>query len=217
MTSLDMALPDPNSEAGRMNWQGWLRNVMPHVDFFMPSIEEMLLLWDREQWGEFRRHGNGIVDSAPIALYREIAGGLLALGCGAVMLKAGARGIYAKTADAERLRRISILSAPAHQNWANRELWSAAFADENIQSAAGSGDCAVAGFLTALLHAKSLEETLQFGNCLGWQNLRALDTVSGVGTLAETELLLKKLHPVTTPFLDQSWRATACTGVLERE
>lgn len=106
---------------------------------------------------------------------------------------------------------------PAHQNWANRELWSAAFADENIQSAAGSGDCAVAGFLTALLHAKSLEEILQFGNCLGWQNLRALDTVSGVSTLAETELLLKKLHPVTTPFLDQSWRATACAGVLERE
>lgn len=217
VTSLDMALPDPNSEAGRMNWQGWLHNVMPHVDFFMPSIEEMLLLWDREQWDEFRRHGNGIVDSAPIALYRQIAEGLLALGCGAVMLKAGARGIYARTAGAERLRRIPILSAPAHQNWANRELWSAAFADENIQSAAGSGDCAVAGFLTALLHAKSLEEILQFGNCLGWQNLRALDTVSGVSTLAETELLLKKLHPVTTPFLDQSWRATACAGVLERE
>lgn len=216
-TSLDMALPDPDSEAGRMNWQGWLRNVMPHVDFFMPSIEEMLLLWDREQWDEFRRHGNGIVDSAPIALYRQIAEGLLALGCGTVMLKAGARGIYARTAGAERLRRIPILSAPAHQNWANRELWSAAFINENIQSAAGSGDCAVAGFLTALLHAKSLEETLQFGNCLGWQNLRALDTVSGVGTLAETELLLKKLPPVATPFLDQTWRATACAGVLERE
>lgn len=217
VTSLDMALPDPNSEAGRMNWQGWLRNVMPHVDFFIPSIEEMLLLWNREQWDEFRRHGNGIVDSAPLALYRQIAEGLLALGCGAVMLKAGARGIYARTAGAERLRRIPILSAPAHQNWANRELWSAAFINENIQSAAGSGDCAVAGFLTALLHEKSLEETLQFANCLGWQNLRALDTVSGVGTLAETEVLLKKLHPVTTPFLDQTWRATACAGVLERE
>lgn len=216
-TSLDMALPDPNSEAGHMNWQGWLHNVMPHVDFFMPSIEEMLLLWDREQWDELRRHGNGIVDSAPIALYREIADSLLELGCGAVILKAGARGIYAKTANQVRLRRIPILPAHAHQNWAGRELWSAAFVNENIQSAAGSGDCAAAGFLTALLHEKSLEETLQFANCLGWQNLRALDTVSGVGTFAETQTLLTKLHPVMTPFLAHAWRATAYTGVLERE
>ncbi len=214
--SLDMALPDPDSEAGHVNWQGWLRNVIPHVDFFMPSIEEMLLLWDRAQWEEMRRQGDSLVEAVPVELYREIADALIALGCGVVMLKAGARGIYARTAGEERLGRIPLLPAHAHKRWAGRELWSAAFVNEDLQSAAGAGDCAAAGVLTALLLEKTLEETLQFANCLGYQNLRALDTVSGVGTLAETEALVRTLQPAALPFLDQTWQATVYRGVLER-
>jgi sugar/nucleoside kinase (ribokinase family) len=215
-TSLDMALPDANSDAGRMSWKSWLRNVMPHVDFFMPSIEEMLLLWNRAKWEEMRRQGDSIIEAVPVDLYREMANDLIALGCGVVILKAGPRGIYTRTAGEERIRRVSILPTPAHKSWAGRELWSAAFVNESIQSAAGAGDSAAAGILTALLHEKSLEETLQFGNCLGYQNLRALDTVSGVGTLAETEVLLTTLQPGSLAFLDQAWQPTEYRGVLER-
>jgi sugar/nucleoside kinase (ribokinase family) len=41
-TSLDMTLPDPSSAAGRADWAAILRAVMPSVDIFLPSIEEIL-------------------------------------------------------------------------------------------------------------------------------------------------------------------------------
>ena len=129
------------------------------------------------------------------------------MGCGVVFLKAGHRGMYARTANAQRLSRIPPLTLTAKQ-WAGRELWGAAYHHDAIQSAAGSGDSAVAGILTAVLRGKSLEETLQFGNCLGYQNLRALDTVSGVGTWEESEGLLHKLQPEATAFLDHTWKMT---------
>src|SRR5512138_57267 len=43
-TSLDMALPDPSSEAARADWLGILRSVLPWVDIFMPSLEEILFM-----------------------------------------------------------------------------------------------------------------------------------------------------------------------------
>jgi sugar/nucleoside kinase (ribokinase family) len=43
-TSLDMALPDPCSPAGHAAWGGILRSVLPHVDLFLPSIEEILFM-----------------------------------------------------------------------------------------------------------------------------------------------------------------------------
>ena len=38
-TSLDMALPDPNSPAGRVDWDAILKKTLPCVDLFLPSIE----------------------------------------------------------------------------------------------------------------------------------------------------------------------------------
>jgi sugar/nucleoside kinase (ribokinase family) len=45
-TSLDMAYPDPESPAGKTDWTAILRNVLPYVDVFVPSLEEiMYMLW----------------------------------------------------------------------------------------------------------------------------------------------------------------------------
>ena len=43
-TSLDTAMPDPNAPSGRANWPVILRNTLPQVDLFVPSIEEILLM-----------------------------------------------------------------------------------------------------------------------------------------------------------------------------
>src|SRR6476646_2734866 len=43
-TSLDMALPDPASEAGQVDWRTLLQRVLPFVDTFLPSIEETLFM-----------------------------------------------------------------------------------------------------------------------------------------------------------------------------
>ena len=40
-TSLDMAAVDPESPAGRADWEKILAGVLPYVDFFVPSFEEL--------------------------------------------------------------------------------------------------------------------------------------------------------------------------------
>jgi sugar/nucleoside kinase (ribokinase family) len=44
MTSLDMSYPDPQSEAAQVDWPAWLARVLPHVDVFLPSLDEMQLM-----------------------------------------------------------------------------------------------------------------------------------------------------------------------------
>ena len=53
-TSLDMALPDPASEAGQVDWRALLQTVLPFVDAFLPSIEETLFMLDRARYDELR-------------------------------------------------------------------------------------------------------------------------------------------------------------------
>ena len=47
LTSLDLSLPDPASESGRVDWKSFLDRVLPRVDVFVPSIEELLFMEDR--------------------------------------------------------------------------------------------------------------------------------------------------------------------------
>lgn len=79
-TSLDMSLPDPESDAGRVDWPAWLQRVLPWVDVFLPSLDETRLMLRRE--------------AAPA----ELAGQLHAWGAGIVGLKLGAQGMFCRWA-----------------------------------------------------------------------------------------------------------------------
>ena len=57
MTSLDMSLPDPASPSGQIDWAQFLARVLPRVDLFVPSVEELLFMTDKE--GFRRLSGNG--------------------------------------------------------------------------------------------------------------------------------------------------------------
>lgn len=48
ITSLDMALPGPNSDAERADWAEILEKTLPYVDIFAPSIEEILFILDKD-------------------------------------------------------------------------------------------------------------------------------------------------------------------------
>ena len=51
-TSLDMSLPDPNAENGKMDWDSVLKRLLPYVDIYLPSAEETMYMIAR---GEFNR------------------------------------------------------------------------------------------------------------------------------------------------------------------
>jgi sugar/nucleoside kinase (ribokinase family) len=84
-TSLDMVMVDPNSDAGRVDWVAYLQRVLPVVDVFLPSLDEI-------QW-MLRR---------PTATPRELAEQLHAWGAGIVGLKLGSEGLYVRWPDQER-------------------------------------------------------------------------------------------------------------------
>ena len=58
-TSLDMAAVDPESEAGKADWAAILRKVLPYVDYFVPSVEELCFMADRPRYEDWLRRANG--------------------------------------------------------------------------------------------------------------------------------------------------------------
>ncbi len=54
-TSLDMTLPDPSSPGGQVDWAAILGRVLPYVDIFLPSIEELLFMLRRQTYDDLSR------------------------------------------------------------------------------------------------------------------------------------------------------------------
>jgi sugar/nucleoside kinase (ribokinase family) len=174
ITSLDMSNPDPDSESGRVDWDGFLRTVLPVTDVFMPSIEEIAFMLGRT--GSFEQ----LVGRE---LLRSLADDLIARGAAIVGLKLGERGLYLRTtADAARLARLG-LSADA---WRNIESLSPCF-HVNVVGATGSGDCTIAGFLAALVNRSTPDEAARMAVATGACNCEAPDATSGVPTRARVE------------------------------
>ena len=94
-TSLDMAFPDPASQAGHADWEKILKKVLPHVDIFLPSVEEILFMLHRGIYEDLTRHA-GSSDILPLVtpkLLSDLGRELIAMGAGIVGLKMGYRGI----------------------------------------------------------------------------------------------------------------------------
>jgi len=215
-TSCDMAMPDPASEAGQAPWPRILERVLPYVDIFLPSVEEALLTLDRDEYLRLKREHNGaeLIDLIEPGEYTRIANRLLSLGTRMVSLKAGRLGFYLKTGPRESIEQMGPARPADPANWANRELWCPSFVPPFIASANGAGDCAIAGFLTALLRGKSVEDALRTANCLGWQNVQALDATSGVRTWDETEQILRENPAVNAIELESpGWKWNETEGV----
>lgn len=182
MTSLDMTLPDPQSDSGKVDWAAILQKTLPYVDFFLPSIEEIAYMLDRDLFHQ-RKSKAGKDD--PVLAYTAadcslLADKLIAMGVAIVAIKNGIRGYYLKTANADRLSKISILDKSRIDEWANRELWAGSYKADKFGSATGAGDATIAGFLTAFLRGFGPVECLQVANTLGWQNVREVDALSGI-------------------------------------
>src|SRR5207249_3095147 len=98
-TSLDLCMPDPSAPAGRADWQSILTAVMPYVDVFLPSIEELLLLLRRPLFEKLSAKAGraSILELIAPEVVAELAASLLELGAGIVGLKAGERGFYLRT------------------------------------------------------------------------------------------------------------------------
>lgn len=181
-TSLDLALPDPASPAGKANWQAILAQCLPYVDIFTPSVEELTFMLRRSVFDDLMaRSGGHLISLVDGQLLEDLGERCIAAGVGIVIIKCGEAGIYVRTAGRGRLERFGRCK-PDLANWTNRELLAPSYKVPQVVSATGAGDCAIAGFLTACLRGLSVEQALRCACAVGAQNVQAADSVSGVKT-----------------------------------
>jgi len=173
LTSLDMSLPDPKSESGRVDWLSFLTLVLPFVDFYVPSIEESLFMLDRPRFDGFLAMGGGdaIIRGMGLDDVAEVAGKALALGAGNVLMKFGHRGAYLRT---------GARPIPGLPGWESRELYSPVFAVDRVAGTTGSGDATIAGFLASVFHGLPPQDALSMAEAVGGCCVEAPDATSGI-------------------------------------
>lgn len=161
-TSLDLCGIDPASPAGRADWAQILAAAAPRVDLFTPSIDELL--------AALRRPAIDAAAAPDVGLLRDLSGVFLDQGCAVVLLKLGIHGLYARASDdPRRLQHAAGGRALAGLNpadWFGRECLAPAFEVELV-NANGAGDCAIAGFLAAVLRGEALDEALTAASAVG--------------------------------------------------
>lgn len=186
-TSLDMAFPDPSSEAGRANWPVILQRALPYVDIFVPSFEEILFMLRREVYETMLRKapGGDILNLVTPDLLYDLSGEMMEMGARIVMLKLGSRGVYLRTTGADRLSRIGRAVPTDLSAWANQEAWSPCF-QVDVVGTTGSGDATIAGFLSGLLHGFSPAQAVIAAVAVGACNVEAADALGGIRTWGET-------------------------------
>jgi sugar/nucleoside kinase (ribokinase family) len=182
VTSLDVSLPDVHSEAGRVNWRDVLRNVLPHADLFLPGVAEVLWMMDPQRYTRLIAESveGNVLSGMDGALLGELADSLLAFEAAVVGLKLGEQGMYLRTTSShDRLAALAGVIPGNRRVWLNRELLAPAF-QARLVGTTGAGDCAVAGFLTALVNGLGPEAALTGAVAVGACNVEAADAVSGV-------------------------------------
>jgi sugar/nucleoside kinase (ribokinase family) len=187
-TSLDMARPDPRSQAGNVDWQVILRRSLPFVDAFLPSLDELLYMLDRERYEHLRRDcgDDRLIDGIDGAQLENLVDRLFSFGAAMVAVKLGDQGLYlGTTADASRWEGLaSSIPALAASEWQGRSVVIPCFEVE-AAGTTGSGDATVAGFLMGLLEYGTLAKTLEAAVAVGAYSVERVDATSGIPTWAE--------------------------------
>jgi sugar/nucleoside kinase (ribokinase family) len=180
-TVLDLSIPDIEGYAGRQPWRRILEDWIPLSDIMVPSAEEIYLFLKRDEFLA-KKHAIGphdtVLDHMSVPQVQALGAEMIALGTGVAMVKCGHRGLYLRTAGRARLERFGAGRPADLDNWADRELWFPVYQEERFVGALGSGDSAIAGFLTAFTRGLSLESCLRYGNAAGSMNVTVPDGLS---------------------------------------
>lgn len=189
-TSLDFAAIEPGSEADGADWGRILENVIPHVDFLVPSVEELCFMLDRDrfcQWQE-RAQGRDITEILDIEEdVKPLADRCMELGAKILLIKCGAPGIYYRTASRQTLEKIGAKLELDVSQWADLCGFERSYVPDRVLSGTGAGDTSIAAFLTAVLEGYSPEMSLHLAAAAGASCVAAYDALSGLKPLAELE------------------------------
>ena len=186
VTSLDISLPDPATASGKADWRAILTRTLPYTDIFLPNIEEVLYMLDREFY-ENAKATAGKEAWSDAETLDSFAVEMLGMGAAVVGIKLGANGLFLRTSkDRNRLSQLTSKLPIKKRAWVDRQLLAPTF-QVNLVGTTGAGDCAVAGFLTGLYRGLSAENTMISAVAVGASNVEAMDAISGVPSWDEVQ------------------------------
>lgn len=179
--TLDWCMVDSTSEAGQIDWPVVLKRVLPLVDFFCPSADELMYMVDRPAYLE-REHDGGFTPKRHLNqdILKKMAEQCLEWGAGVVVIKMGDQGLYLRSSDSlNRLREMGRAVTQSPEQWHNLELYSPCY-QANVVGTTGSGDCTIAGFLSGLVRGATPSLVVQSAVATGAASVEAADAISGV-------------------------------------
>lgn len=187
-TSLDMAAIDADTEAGKLDWNEILKKVLPYVDFFVPSVEELCFMLDKERFADWQKRANGkdITEILDIETdVKPLADICMSYGVKVLLIKCGAPGIFYKTTDHQTLSTISPRIGLDTDAWAGKEGFEASYVPDCILSGTGAGDTSIAAFLASVLNGEAPETALQLATATGACCVTSYDALGGLKPLDE--------------------------------
>ncbi len=189
-TSLDMARPDPDSPAGKVDWDSYLKTVLPSVDIFLPSIDELIFMIDKDNFESFENKlNNGIVlGGVTKEKLAEYADKLIDMGAAIVAIKLGEYGLFLQVSDDEkRLSKESFGRVELNNiyDWKGAKIYSPCLQEKEFLGAIGAGDCTIAGLLTGIMKGESAKEAILSAVATGSCNVEQSDALSGIPTWEE--------------------------------
>lgn len=177
LTSLDLTAVSENSEAAKADWCRIFRDLLPYVDYFVPSVEELCFLIDRPRYKEWQKRAQG-GDVTEIINWQEdvrpLADKLMGWGAKVVLIKCGAPGMYLRTNRSEHPEGVREYA------WEDVELYERSYKPDRFCPATGAGDVSIAAFLTAVLQGYSPRRCLQLAAGAGACCVTDYDALSGL-------------------------------------
>jgi len=187
-TSLDMSLPDPTAEAGKVDWDAALKKVLPYVDVFVPSLEEILYMVDREEYNRIVAidGGKDFLNNYDLSSVHKLGDKLLSYGAKVVLIKCGDKGCYLRTSDAGTIKSMGAAAPDNPGDWADRELFEEIFKVPKVVSGTGAGDTCIAGFLAGLLRNFDAGQSLKLACAVGAECVQDYGALGGIKPLEVT-------------------------------
>ena len=185
-TALDLAAIDPQSPAGKADWEMILEKTLPYVDFFTPSFEELCWILDRHTWQSLSDSRDDITNGLDLEQYaKPLAEKCIDLGCASIMIKCGTSGICYKTAGKDRIAAIGSNLAFNRKEWIAKEGTQPCFEVDIVRSGTGAGDVSIAAFLSAVLKGDDPQICCKLAAAEGASSVTAYDALSGLLQLDE--------------------------------
>ncbi len=186
--SLDMAAVDPDSAAGKLDFRTILKRVLPFTDIFVPSIEELMFMLDRDKYDVIRKRAGTGDFCASLDIERDVrplAEECKDMGAKIVLIKCGVPGMYLSTQSVKGLEKLPESLGLNTAAWSEVSLFEKSYRPDKVLSATGAGDTSIAAFLTALLKGYEPGLCMQLAVAEGASCVSAYDALSGLKPLDE--------------------------------